>query len=401
MDPRQPGAMRQPACIGNTSLGNAALSNSSLRNAASSNTALNNVALNSTPPNDEALHNVALNNDETAVVILDQSRLPNETAYLTLHTPEEMHEAILHLRVRGAPAIGICAAYCMYCLARQIPDRSYGPFLQAFRAHMRHLASSRPTAVNLSWALRRMEGVVTANPDMGAEGILALLRREAQAIHEEDMAMCLAISEHGLTLIGDGDGILTHCNAGPLATSRYGTALGPILLGTERGMRFKVFADETRPLLQGARLTAYELSRAGVDVTLICDNMASTVMKNGWIQACFVGCDRIAANGDTANKIGTGGVAILAKHYGIPFYVLGPTSSIDLACRTGDDIEIELRAPAEIREMFYREPMSPPEVQCYNPAFDVTDNALIAGIVTEHGICRPPYRERLSALASR
>lgn len=210
--------------------------------------------------------------------------------------------------------------------------------------------------------------------------------------------MCRKISEYGLSLIKDGDGILTHCNAGPLATSRYGTALGPLFLGKEKGMEFHVFSDETRPLLQGARLTSYELQKAGIDVTLICDNMASIVMKNGWVQACFVGCDRIAANGDAANKIGTSGVAILAKHYGIPFYVLGPTSTIDLNCPDGDHIPIELRDESEIREKWYAEPMALSEVKCYNPAFDVTDHSLIAGIVTEKGICRAPYTESLAAL---
>ena len=210
--------------------------------------------------------------------------------------------------------------------------------------------------------------------------------------------MCRAISEYGLRLIKDGDGVLTHCNAGPLATSRYGTALGPLFLGHEQGMKFRVFSDETRPLLQGARLTSYELQQAGIDVTLICDNMASIVMKNGWVQACFVGCDRVAANGDTANKIGTSGVAILARHYGVPFYVLGPTSTIDLNCPTGEEIQIELRDPEEIRSKFYLQPMAPAGVKCYNPAFDVTDHALISGIVTEKGICRPPYAQSLAAL---
>ena len=228
--------------------------------------------------------------------------------------------------------------------------------------------------------------------------ILELLGRECRAIHEEDIAMCKAISRYGLSLLKDGDGILTHCNAGPLATSRYGTALGPLIMGKELGMNFHVYADETRPLLQGARLTSYELNKAGIDVTLICDNMASMVMKNGWVQACFVGCDRVAANGDTANKIGTSGVAILAKYYGIPFYVLGPTSTIDLSCKTGADIKIEERSPDEIKKMFYKEPMAPEEVKCFNPAFDVTDHTLIAGIVTEKGICRAPYEESLAAL---
>ena len=342
--------------------------------------------------------NIRLGGDETSVVVLDQTQLPNRTVYRTLREAEEMYDAIRLLRVRGAPAIGICAAYSIYALARQWDILDYGPFAEKFRAAKSYLNSSRPTAVNLGWALNRMEKVVDANPQKSMPEILDLLGRECRAIHEEDIAMCRAISEHGLGLIRDGDGILTHCNAGPLATSRYGTALGPLFLGRERGMRFRVFSDETRPLLQGARLTSYELQRAGIDVTLICDNMASIVMKNGWVQACFVGCDRVAANGDTANKIGTSGVAILAKHYGIPFYVLGPTSTIDLSCPDGDHIPIELRSPDEIREMWYAEPMALPEVKCYNPAFDVTDHTLISGIVTEKGICRAPYTESLSAL---
>ena len=240
--------------------------------------------------------------------------------------------------------------------------------------------------------------VTDENAGRPVREILELLGRECRAIHEEDIAMCKAISRYGLSLLKDGDGILTHCNAGPLATSRYGTALGPLILGKELGMNFHVYADETRPLLQGARLTSYELNKAGIDVTLICDNMASMVMKNGWVQACFVGCDRVAANGDTANKIGTSGVAILAKYYGISFYVLGPTSTIDLSCKTGADIKIEERSPDEIKKMFYKEPMAPEEVKCFNPAFDVTDHTLIAGIVTEKGICRAPYEESLAAL---
>ena len=344
------------------------------------------------------IDNVRLSDDGKSVVIIDQSRLPNHTDYLTLGTAEQLFEAIHQLRVRGAPAIGICAGYGIYVLALQIGEDSYEPFLAKFQEKKEYLNSSRPTAVNLSWALNRMEQVVLQNASLPVADILAKLKEECTAIHNEDIEMCRAISEHGLTLIKEGDGVLTHCNAGPLATSRYGTALGPLFLGRERGMSFRVFADETRPLLQGARLTSYELQKGGIDVTLICDNMASIVMKNGWVDACFVGCDRVAANGDAANKIGTSGVAILAKHYGIPFYVLGPTSTIDLNCKTGDDIEIELRDPAEIREKWYAEPMALPEVKCYNPAFDVTDHSLIAGIVTEKGICRPPYSESIAAL---
>lgn len=342
------------------------------------------------------LENVKLNEAGDAVVIIDQSVLPNETVFLTLRRADELFEAIFHLRVRGAPAIGIFAGYALYVLAQQVEAADFAAFKDELKAKADYLNSSRPTAVNLSWALKRMLKAVDGASDR--EEALDIMRRECVAIHEEDIAMCRAISEHGLTLIKDGDGILTHCNAGPLATSRYGTALGPILLGYERGMDFRVFADETRPLLQGARLTSYELEKAGVDVTLICDNMASIVMKNGWIQACFVGCDRVAANGDAANKIGTSGVAILAQYYGIPFYVLGPTSTIDLDCPTGEEIEIEQRDPSEIKEKWYEKPMALPETACYNPAFDVTPHELIAGIVTEKGICRAPYTESLKAL---
>lgn len=346
------------------------------------------------------IDNVKLSEDGKSVIIIDQTQLPNRTEYLNLHTAEDFYNAIFELKVRGAPAIGICAAYGIYCLAQQIKAANFDEFHTEFVKLKEYLDSSRPTAVNLNWALERMYRVVTVNRDQSIAAILKLLEKECKAIHEEDIQMCRAISEHGLTLIKNGDGILTHCNAGPLATSRYGTALGPLFLGREQGMNFRVFADETRPLLQGARLTSYELERAGIDVTLICDNMASIVMKNGWIQACFVGCDRIAANGDVANKIGTSGVAILAKYYGIPLYVLGPTSTIDLNCKTGADIEIELRAPEEIKEKWYLEPMAPKEVKCYNPAFDVTDHTLISGIVTEKGICRAPYNKSIAALFS-
>ncbi|NLT39429.1 MAG: S-methyl-5-thioribose-1-phosphate isomerase [Clostridiales bacterium] len=344
------------------------------------------------------IDHIRLTDDGRGIVILDQSQLPNKTEYVELRTAEEMYGAIKTLRVRGAPVIGIFAAFAAYCLGLQIECCDYETFLKKFTGTAEYLSSSRPTAVNLSWALNRMVETVRKRPGRPPSQIIPDLLTEARAILEEDIAMCLAISEFGLSLLKDGDGILTHCNAGQIATSRYGTALGPILLGRERGMQFRVYADETRPLLQGARLTAWELQNAGVDVTLICDNMASMVMKKGYVQYCFVGCDRIAANGDTANKIGTSGVAIMAKHYGIPFYVLGPTSTIDLATPTGSEIEIELRDPDEIRLKWYSEPMAPRGVKCYNPAFDVTDNSLISGIITEKGICRAPYSESLAAL---
>ena len=342
--------------------------------------------------------NIRYDKQAEALYIIDQTLLPGEEREIRLTTLDEMVEAIRALRVRGAPAIGICAGYCMYLLARDAWTEDRQAFLRKLTEDGEALNASRPTAVNLSWAIGEMMAVARARLQEPREALLDALYQKAVAIHEDDIAKCKAISEYGLSLLKEGDGVLTHCNAGPLATSRYGTAQGPFLLAAERGMHIRVFADETRPLLQGARLTSYELQRAGVDVTLICDNMASIVMKNGWVQACFVGCDRVAANGDTANKIGTSGVAILAKHYGIPVYVLGPTSTIDMSCPDGDHIPIEERDGEEIKTMWYEKPMALPEVKCYNPAFDVTDHDLIAGIVTEKGICRPPYTKSLKAL---
>ena len=344
------------------------------------------------------IDNVRLSDDGRAVRILDQSLLPNETIYLELQTPEALYEAIATLRVRGAPAIGIFAGYALYVLALQTKATSYADFLAECQKNRDYLNSSRPTAVNLRHMLDRVLAVVQSMPCADISAIQDAMGQMAKAIHEEDIAMCTAISEYGLSLVKAGDGILTHCNAGPLATSRYGTGLGPLFLAQERGIPLHAFCDETRPLLQGARLTAYELQRAGIDCTLICDNMASLVMKQGKINACFVGCDRVARNGDTANKIGTSGVAILAKHYGIPFYVLGPSSTIDFTCPDGDHIPIELRDGAEIKEKFFSKPSSLPEVKCYNPAFDVTDHELITAIVTEKGICYPPLAESFAKL---
>ena len=344
------------------------------------------------------VQNIRYDKAAEALYILDQTLLPTEETEIRLETAEQMYDAIRLLRVRGAPAIGICAAYCLYALARTIDAPDMDGFLEQLKAYSGYLNSSRPTAVNLSWALNVQLETAGAHRQEGREAVLEALYEQAVEIHEDDIAKCKAISEFGLSLLKEGDGVLTHCNAGPLATSRYGTAQGPFLLAAERGMKLRVFADETRPLLQGARLTSYELQKGGVDVTLICDNMASIVMKNGWVQACFVGCDRVAANGDTANKIGTSGVAILAKHYGIPVYVLGPTSTVDMACPDGEHIPIELRDGEEIKNLWYEKPMALPEVKCYNPAFDVTDHALITAIVTEKGICYPPFTESLAAL---
>ena len=348
----------------------------------------------------EVMHvvNIRLDDDRSRIIFIDQTQLPNELVFLTVDQEEECYEAIKKLQVRGAPAIGIFAAYTMYVLAKQKKDLPYPEFLKEYRRMSEYINSSRPTAVNLSWAIKRLLKIVEEDPERPVPETVELLGKEADLIRDEDIDMCYKISSYGLSLLKEGEGILTHCNAGPLATSRYGTAIGPMLLGKEKGMHFRVYSDETRPLLQGARLTSYELEKAGVDVTLICDNMASIVMKNGWVDKVFVGCDRIAANGDFANKIGTSGVAILANYYGIPVYTLGPSSTIDMNTPTGDDIRIELRDPDEIKTMWYAKPMALPEVKCYNPAFDVTDHSLLTGIITEKGIVYPPFKENLQKL---
>ncbi|MDY5701552.1 MAG: S-methyl-5-thioribose-1-phosphate isomerase [Lachnospiraceae bacterium] len=327
------------------------------------------------------------------LVIIDQTKLPGKTELIRLKTAEEIWDAIYLLKVRGAPAIGVAAAFGIYILAVQIEARDFEAFYQEFKKQKDYLDSSRPTAVNLSWALNRMERVCLANREKPHDELLGILEKEALAIKEEDTWVCKMIGEYGLSLVKPGDGILTHCNAGQLATSKYGTATAPIYLGQERGYHFKVFADETRPLLQGARLTAYELHSAGVDVTLICDNMSAMVMKNGWVNAVFVGCDRVAANGDTANKIGTSVVAAVARHYNVPFYVCAPTSTIDMSLESGSQIPIEERKAEEVTEMWYKERMAPKGIKVFNPAFDVTDNELITAIVTEYGVVRAPYRE--------
>ena len=343
---------------------------------------------------------VALDDADSALVIIDQTKLPERIELLRLHTAQEIWDAIYLLQVRGAPAIGVAAGYGIYLLAKSIDTDDFDEFYKQFCTYKQYLDSSRPTAVNLSWALNRMDQVVCRAHEAGSTvaQIKEELRRESIAIQEEDIAICRAIGEHGLALVKPGDGILTHCNAGKLAASRYGTATAPIYLGQERGYGFHVYADETRPLLQGARLTAFELQSAGVDVTLICDNMSGMIMKQGKVQAVFVGCDRVAANGDTANKIGTSVVAAVAKRYGVPFYVCAPTSTIDWSTPTGDDIVIEQRKPEEVTEMWYASRMAPEGVKVFNPAFDVTDAELITGIVTEYGVARYPYTESLQEI---
>lgn len=343
---------------------------------------------------------VALDDENSALVIIDQTKLPGKTEILNLHTGEEIWNAIYLLQVRGAPAIGVAAAMGIYLLAKKMPTDSFASFYEEFKKQKDYLNSSRPTAVNLSWALNRMEQKVLSLKELPVAEIVGGLKKEAELMKEEDIAVCKQIGENGLTLVNPGDGILTHCNAGQLATCKYGTATAPIYLGQERGYHFRVFADETRPLLQGARLTAYELQSAGVDVTLICDNMSATVMKKGWVNAVFVGCDRVAANGDTANKIGTSVVATVAKRYGVPVYICAPTSTIDLNTPTGDDIVIEERPAHEVTDMWYKEPMGPKGVKVFNPAFDVTDHELIAGIITENGIAYEPYTESLPKMVN-
>ena len=374
---------------------------------------------------------VDLDLETDELVIIDQTLLPGKTEIIRLKTAQEIWDAIYLLRVRGAPAIGVAAAMGIYILAKQIAvemnmlDRTNGvgqseiknvareetlnneqpetqnasqleifeTFYAEFVKQKEFLNSARPTAVNLSWALERMDRLCQSMKGETVADIIVSLQKEAVEIKNEDIRVCKAIGEHGLSLVKPEDGILTHCNAGQLATCKYGTATAPIYLGHERGYNFKVFADETRPLLQGARLTAYELHSAGVDVTLICDNRASTVMKNGWVNAVFVGCDRVAANGDAANKIGTSGVAAIAKYYGVPVYICAPTSTIDMNTPTGAEIKIEQRPAEEVTEMWYKERMAPDNVKVFNPAFDVTDHELIAGIVTEYGVARAPYEK--------
>lgn len=330
--------------------------------------------------------------------LLDQRLLPEEVVYLPLVTIQDVWEAIRHLKVRGAPAIGIAAAYGVVLGSRDI-DTNASDWLKAVKEAAAHLATSRPTAVNLFWALDRM--TARAESLASDESELATLKRalldEAIAIQSEDEETNRLIGEHALELFQDGMGVLTHCNAGGLATAKYGTALAPFYLAKERGIQLKVFADETRPVLQGARLTAFELHQAGVDVTLICDNMAGMVMSKGWVNAVIVGTDRVAANGDVANKIGTYSVAVLAKAHGIPFYVACPLSTIDLNTASGDLIPIEERGEEEITEGFGKR-TAPQGVKVFNPAFDVTPHEYVTAIITEKGVVKPPFDVNLKKL---
>jgi len=329
-----------------------------------------------------------LTEDGAGVVLVDQTLLPGTLSCITLYTPEAMREAICSLRVRGAPAIGLFAANCLAALAKGsgLAGKALVGFMERQAAY---LTSARPTAYNLFLQADRMVKKARACAGLPADDAAESLKREALRLWDEDVSLCRAIAENGLTLIKNGASVLTYCNAGPLATSRYGTALGPLMLGRERGMAFSAFCCETRPLLQGARLTAWELQNAGVNVTVVCDNMAASLMAAGKIDACLVGCDRVADNGDAANKIGTLGVAVLARHFGVPFYVFCPSTTIDPACESGRDIVIEQRDGGEIGTLYFQKRMTPEGVGYYNPAFDVTPAELITAIITEKGVFRP------------
>jgi methylthioribose-1-phosphate isomerase len=318
--------------------------------------------------------------------LLDQTRLPVSVVYRDCRTVEEVWEAIRSLRVRGAPAIGIAAAYGVVIGAQgpaEVPQ-----VREAVHQACARLRTSRPTAVNLFWALDRMQRVCDAAADASAAALRERLLREAHTILDEDRAMCRAIGAAGAALVPEGGGVLTHCNAGALATGGDGTALAVLYAAWRQGRRFQVYADETRPLLQGARLTAWELQQAGIPVTLLCDSVAGYAMREGRVQLVVVGADRIAANGDTANKIGTYSVAVLARAHGIPFYVAAPTSTFDLSLASGRDIPIEQRDAAEVTHGFGA-PTAPAGVGAYNLAFDVTPAELIAGIITDQGLIRP------------
>ena len=355
----------------------------------------------------EKVLTVRLTPDRKGVDIIDQTLLPGTVKRIVLSTREEIWEAIRKLRVRGAPAIGVCAAYALAVTSAAFETDDMEAFLAKVHEDAEYYASSRPTAVNLFWALRRMENTARENAGMSVAALKERLYEEAQAIRDEDVRISLGIGEIGFGLLGDlkkegkSIGILTHCNAGTLATAKYGTATAPVYYALDQGWAGKdmhVYCDETRPLLQGARLTSFELNSAGVTTTLQCDNMASLQMKMGNIDIIFTGCDRVARNGDSANKIGTSAVAILAAYYHIPFYICAPSSTIDMECPTGEQIPIEMRDAAEVTDMWYKEPMAPRGINVFNPAFDVTDHSLITGIITERGLCTAPYDKAFEEL---
>jgi len=336
------------------------------------------------------------------VEMIDQTRLPEERVLIAVKTVDEMRDAIRRLAVRGAPAIGVAAGYGVLLGVQELDELDAANVVGVTQEVAATLAKARPTAVNLFWALDRMVKRAQREMRSGAPGerIVSALFEEARAIHAEDRATCRAIGEHGVTLLKPGMTVLTHCNAGALATGGMGTALAPVYVARERGIEVKVFVDETRPLLQGARLTAWELVQAGVDVTLITDNMAASAMAAGKIDIVLIGSDRIARNGDVCNKIGSYGVALLAHAHGIPFYALAPLSTFDAESASGADIPIEERAPEEVTQGFGRR-TAPPQVKVWNPAFDVTPARLVTGIVTEVGILSHPTTAIVEAALER
>ena len=327
---------------------------------------------------------------DNKVVLIDQTRLPLDEIYEEISDYRVLGDAIKKLKVRGAPAIGIAGAFGVCLGANQIRTEIFPEFQARLKTVIDELASTRPTAVNLFWALKRMQEVVERNKDKTVNAIRHLLLNEANTILEEDRKICRQLGKHGASLVKDGDTILTHCNAGALATADYGTALGAMYAANDQGKNIKVYADETRPLLQGARLTSWELQKAGIDVTLICDNMAASLMQKGAIDCIIVGADRIAGNGDTANKIGTYSLAVLAKYHNVPFYVVAPISTFDLNIKSGKEIPNEQRNAEEISKGFGKR-TAPDGIKIYNPAFDVTPNKLITAIICEKGIIKPPY----------
>lgn len=330
--------------------------------------------------------------------LIDQTRLPTELVEVACYDVETLCEAIRSLRVRGAPAIGVAAAYGVCLGMQKVATAAEDAFFARLEEVIHTLASSRPTAVNLFWALERMNRFAQDRRGRcSSQVLLAELLSEARRIHEEDQQTCRAIGQHGATLLADGEGVLTHCNAGSLATSDYGTALAAIYAAVESGKRIHVYVDETRPLLQGARLTAWELHQRGIPTTLICDSMAAVVMREGRVQAVLTGADRIAANGDVANKVGTYGLAVLAEAHGIPFYVAAPANTFDLGIACGEQIPIEQRDPREITHGFGR-PTAPDGIEVYNPAFDVTPARLVRAIVCEKGVIAPVTQEQIAAI---
>ena len=331
---------------------------------------------------------------EAALDLLDQTRLPTEVVYTTCRDVEDVAQAIEELKVRGAPAIGVAAAYGVVIGAQQALETSPKQFRHQVEAAIERLGRTRPTAVNLFWALGQMQQILAANRNEDNQAIYAHLLETAERIFEEDRTICRQIGRNGATLLEDGHKVITHCNAGALATADYGTALGVIYAAQEEHKQIAVFADETRPLLQGSRLTAWELMQSGVDVKLICDNMAATVMRQEQIDCVIVGADRIAANGDVANKIGTYGLAIIARQHQVPFYVAAPISTVDISLETGAQIPIEERKAEEISKGFGKL-TAPVDVQVYNPAFDVTPHELVTAIITEKGIAHPPFEPTL------